>query len=339
MVEEEANSRIPMENTRKIIRRSIYTFLKNYHYFTTTAALFALPYSVSILLSQASLPSSSSSSLLPTIYSRFKLLFNAAGFPPSSELFAILSLKLSQTISTSIFTLPFTLTFLLLAKSSIIQALNQQKSSSPPPFLSIVSIHPSLFATYLFNSFLLLSANASAFSLLFFAFNLFEGFGFSSPNCILFLSAAGAVVYSIILANSLVICNLALVLSGMERSGGFLALLKACVLIRGRTSTALSLALPINLAMAGIEALFQYRVVRPYFLNDRLKSSIALEGMLISYLYALFVVLDTIVTCKFIKSCKTVYSVDQEDGYHYRIKITEESRGSCMMLKNCEEIP
>jgi hypothetical protein len=77
----------------------------------------------------------------------------------------------------------------------------------------------------------------------------------------LFLSAA-AVVYSIILANVIIICNLALVISGMERFGGYLAILKACVMIRGRASTALSPTLAVNIALAGVEALFQYRIVR-----------------------------------------------------------------------------
>jgi hypothetical protein len=48
----------------------------------------------------------------------------------------------------------------------------------------------------------------------------------------------------------------------MERFGGYLAILKACVMIRGRASTALSLTLAVNIALAGVEALFQYRIVR-----------------------------------------------------------------------------
>ncbi|KAK3225760.1 hypothetical protein Dsin_005622 [Dipteronia sinensis] len=281
------NKTIPMEKPTKIMRKSIYTFLKNYEYFTTTAAVVVFPFSVSVLLSQAILPSSW------WIYNRVRTLFHAAGFPQSSELFNILSLKLSETISCTIFTLPFTLTFLLVAKASIIQALKKQK----PCFSSILSLFNPLLFTYICNSFLILSANATVFSLLFFAFNFLEGSGFSS----LFLSAAGAVVYSIVVANALIICNLALVLSGMERCGGYMAILKACLLLRGKTSTALSLGLPLNLAMAAIEALFQYRIVRHYRLG---MASMAFEGMFISYLYSISLLLDTVVTCMLYKSCK-----------------------------------
>ncbi|MFQ6636266.1 hypothetical protein Gotur_013577 [Gossypium turneri] len=74
-------------------------------------------------------------------------------------------------------------------------------------------------STFICNFFVLLSANSTAFCLLFFGFHLFNGFGFSSsPNWLIFMSAASAVLYSVILANALIICNLALVSSGMEKS-------------------------------------------------------------------------------------------------------------------------
>ncbi|KAF2311264.1 hypothetical protein GH714_021292 [Hevea brasiliensis] len=326
-----------MEKAGRIIRRSIYTFLQNYQYFTSIAALLAFPFSVSILLSQAIVPSSTS--LLPTIYYRLQNLFHAAGFPLSSEFFTILNLKLSQTISSSIFTLPFTLTFFLFAKASIIQALNHHKPSSPPSFFSFISIFNPLLLTYICNSILIISANATAFCLLFLSFNFLEGFGFYSRNNVLLLSAAGVVLYSVLLANALIISNLSLVLSGTERSSGYLALLKACVMIRGRTSTALSLALPVNLALAGIEALFQYRIVRASHRGQTPSSLMALEGMLIAYLYSIFLVLDTIATCIFFKSCKTSSCIDQEGKCAYKIEIADEDNVGYVSLKVSQELP
>lgn len=317
---------IPMEKASKIFRRSIYTFLQNYHYFTTVPALLALPFSASVLISQALIPSSSSFSslLLHTIYRRLQTLFDAAGFPPNSEFFTILNLKLSQTISSSVFTFPFALTFLLISKAFVIQSLNNNNTQKKP-FLSLsffsntISLYLPLLFTYLCNSILILSANATVFTLLFFAFNFFDGFGFYSPNTLLFLSAAGAVLYSIVLANALIISNLALVLSGMQTGssggGGYMAILQACVLIRGRASTALSLALPVNFGLAAIEALFQYRVVRAFHVNGRLGSSMVSEGIFVAYLYSILVVLDTIVSCMFFKSCKIgSWWMDQEEG-------------------------
>lgn len=311
-----------MEKSYKIIRKSIYTFLQNYQYLTSILAFLILPYSASILVSQAlisSSSSSSSSSLFPTIYARLKTLFDAAGFPPSLQFFIILNQKLSQTISSCLFTLPFTLTFLLISKSFIIQSLNKNNNNKPN---STLSIYYPILITYIYNSFLILSANATVFTLLFFAFNFLEqtlDFYYSSTS-ILILSASGAVLYSIVIANTLIICNLALVLSGIEKCSGYLAILKACVMIRGRTSTALCLALPLNLGLAAIESLFHYRIVTSYHKHGKLGCSLVLEGSFIAYLYAILVVLDTIVNYMFYKSCK----IDCSELYEIKVVDQEE---------------
>lgn len=314
-----------MEVSCKILRRSTHSFLQNYHYFTSTAAFLVFPFSASILLSQALVPSPSS--FLPHIYNKLRTLFDAAGFP-SSQLFTILNLKVSQTVTSSIFTLPFTLTFLLIAKASIIQVLNHHKPTSPPPsFKSITSLYKPLLHTYTFNCFLILSANATAFGLMFLAFSFIERLGYSSfSSLILFMSIAGAVLFSVILANALVICNMALALSGIEGHGGYLAVLKACFLLRGRTSMALFLALPVNVALAAIEALFQFRVVRPYHIAGIARPCVALEGIFIAYLYSIFIILDTIVSCMFYKSLKTESWICQEDKHLFMIEFPDEDK-------------
>ncbi|MED6194367.1 hypothetical protein PIB30_027749 [Stylosanthes scabra] len=311
-----------MEVSTKILRTSIHTFLQNYHYFTSTPAILAIPFSASILISQALLSSSSyssSSSIMPHIFNHLKTLFSAAGFPSTSQFFSILNLKVSQTITCSILTLPFTLTFLLIAKASVIQALsNNQKPviTIPPSFTSIFSHYNQLFHTYLHNSFFILSANATSFCLLFLAFAIAEGLGYSSsPGCSTLLSAAGAILFSVILANALVICNMALTLSAMEGKGGYMAILKACVLLRGRTSMALFLALPANAGLAAIEALFQLRIVRTYDNGGKMRPWMVSEGILIAYLHSIFIILDSIVSFMFYKSCKIAEAslVDSED--------------------------
>lgn len=338
-MEEYFSSSIPMEKTGKIFRRSIYTFLSNYQYFTTVA-LVAFPFSASILLSQSQ-SLVHYSSLLPPIHNRLQSLVYAAGLPPSSDFFTILSLKLSQTITSTILVLPFTLSFLLVAKASIIHALTQQKLSPQLKISSFISLYNPILLTKICNSLVILSANATSFSILSVAFNTLEYFNLlSSPKSVLFLSAAGAVLYSIILANALIICNLALVLSGMEKSGGYISILKACVMIRGRNSTAITLALPLNMALAAIEALFQYRVMGAYSHKGFPTSSMVLEWMFIAYLYSIFIVLDTVISCVFFKSCKTAFRTedDDESRYYYQIEISKEDDcNSFTNVKTLEE--
>ncbi|QCD80844.1 uncharacterized protein LOC114176984 [Vigna unguiculata] len=330
------NEQLQMEVSCKILRTSIHSFLRNYHYFTSTAAFLAFPFSASILLSQALVPTPSS--LLPQIYTRLRILFDAAGFPSSSQFFTILNLKVSQTITSSILTLPFSLTFLLIAKAFIIQALNHHKPTLHPSFNSLLSLYKPLLHTFFCNCFLILSANATSFGLMFLAFSFIESFSyFSSPgNLILFVSVSGAVLFSVILANALVICNMALALSGMEGHGGYFAILKACLLLRGRTSMALFLALPVNVALAAIEALFQFRIVRPYHVAGIAGPCVALEGIFIAYLYSIFIILDTIVSCIFYKSVKTGLWIHQEDKYLFRIGFPDEDQYGYM---STEELP
>ncbi|XP_057517691.1 uncharacterized protein LOC130798638 [Amaranthus tricolor] len=367
----EENPAISMGKAGKITRKSVHTFLQYYQYFTTIATLIMLPFSISVLISQSII--SSSFNLLPSIYNHLLSLFFAAGFP-SSHFFSLISLKLSQTILSSIVTLPFSLSFLLLAKSSIIHFFTQkidhnghQSSISHNVRIqkeevtdrsysnslereskknghsqentqkidhnhnhkssSFINHYSPILSTHICNTFIIFGANATCFSLLFLAFNFLEGFYLDSPKWVLFFSCIGAIFYSIILANALVVCNLALVSSGIERKGGLLSIVQACVLIRGKTSTALALAVPVNLGLAAVEALFHYRIVA----NSMKQNSytlwlVALEGMLIAYIYAMILVLDVIMSCMFYQSCK--------EGYHHGKNDHDLDHGCVMEVEN-----
>ncbi|KAK6123054.1 hypothetical protein DH2020_043206 [Rehmannia glutinosa] len=317
MEEEYYSSSFPMAKPTKIMRTSIFLFLQNFQHFTSTPTLLAVPFAVSTLLSQ---PLIASSPLFPLVHGRLRSLLAAAGFPPSLELFAILNLKLSQTILSFLFALPFTLSFLLLSKASTITTLFHKNA-----IFSWISIHNPLLITQCCNSIVVLSANATCFCVLLIFFNCYDLLGLSSPRTLLLLFATGAIIYSIVLANAYVVCNLSLIVSGIEKRGGANAILKACLLVRGRTATALSLAVPMNMALAAVEALFQYRVVRAYNREMAIDCYIVLEAMLVAYMYSALIVLDTIVGSVFLKSCKT-------DFYH-QIEIQERDYEKCLLGK------
>ncbi|PSR96630.1 K(+)-insensitive pyrophosphate-energized proton pump (H(+)-PPase) like [Actinidia chinensis var. chinensis] len=320
---------IPLEvRPWKILRTSIHTFLQNYQYFTISALL-ALPFSLANLLSQTLVPFSP---LLPKIHLHLQPLFHASNFPLSPKLFSILTLTLSRTLTSSILVLPFSLSFLLIAKTSIIQILSLQKPPLQPSFSSFLSIYNPILLTQICNLFLILSVNATCFSLLFLAFNFLEGLGYSSPASLLSLFATGFILYSLILANTIVTCNLALVSSGVEKYAGVFAILKACVLIRGRAATALAVAVPVNIALGGVEALFQYRVVRAYNEASSFEGFMGLEGFFVAYLYSIVVVIETIVSCELFKRCRSAFRVGNEEGrYFYWIEAGN--------VKNLEVLP
>lgn len=317
-----------MERTGKIIRLSVYTFLKDFQYFTTTPVLLMLPFSASVLLSQAVFPSSSSPSLI--IHAHFKSLFHAAGFSASSLLDSLINLDLSQTMFNYVLSLPFILSSLLIAKASIIQVLNDRQPSLPPPFSSFILLYKPLLVTHIWNLIINMTINMAAF-------NTIKAFEFYSNNPI-FLLVARTVFYTI-LTNIVVVCNLALVVTGMEECTGYLAIHKALLLRRGTNSMALLLALPLSFGLAAIEALFRYRIVRAYRLNGRPSASMALEGLFIACLYSLLVVLDTIACCLFFKSCRSIFWTDEADGYNHVELSKKEGKHSRPMLRTLEELP
>ncbi|KAL5205250.1 hypothetical protein ABZP36_033459 [Zizania latifolia] len=301
----------------RVLRAAVAAFFHGYHCYTSVAALLVFPFSAAVLASGGAM--ATSSGVLRGMSARLRSMFHAAGFPPSA-FFALLNAKLSQTVFTFAATLPFTLTFLLLAKACVAAMLRDHRDDAQerprgggegrrrlaelPPCASVASAYPALVATHLFNSFAMLSANAAVFSLLFLAFNGADLLGFTSHAATLALSAAGAIVYSVAIGIATVVCNLAMVVAAMERCAGHAALLRTCVVIRGRVPTALALALPTNLGMASSEALFQLRVVSQRPLAGKFAPGLAGEAFSIAYIHALCVVLEIIVSCIFYRSCR-----------------------------------
>ncbi|RVW80950.1 hypothetical protein CK203_037303 [Vitis vinifera] len=224
-------------------------------------------------------------------------VIHALGFSPSLQLFLLSDFGVSYSIFSSVFSLPFT--------------------------LSSLSWQGSLFLTQVCNSVIIFTANAVAFSVLFMGFNSLESFDSSSKNPLI-LFVARSFSYSF-LANTMVLCNFALVVTGMENCSGYLAVFKACSLLRRcGNSRALLMALPANLGAAAVGELFHYRIVRAYHLSGRPGCIyMALEGLLIAYLYSLLIVLDTIVSCLFFKSCKPTFQMDQTGGCHYQIELVK----------------
>ncbi|KAK9090767.1 hypothetical protein Sjap_023944 [Stephania japonica] len=320
-----------MDSTGTILRRSVHTFLKNYQFYTFVPASLALPFSLSILISHDFFSSSSSPPLLPAINTRLQTLFEAAGFPTYSRLFSLFTLKLSQTLSSSILTLPFTLSFLLIAKAYVIQSMHHQSppSSLPRRLPSITPLYSPILSTYISNSIIILGANSSILFSLFLACTALGAFRSWSAYYLLFGSTVGAILFALVLAKAIIVCNLALIVSGMEKHcNSFSAISRSLELMRGWSSTGLVLAITCNFALAAVEALFQYRVVRPRNANSSGYSPFyaTCEGLLIAYLYSIVIVVDAIASCMFYKSCRS--SSSRMDHMrcrrHYDCEIAEE---------------
>ncbi|WOL01696.1 hypothetical protein Cni_G10413 [Canna indica] len=304
-----------MAKAMKTLRRSFRAFFRSSHSFTATAALLVFPVSAATLLAHSL---ALSSPALHAISSRLAFLFEAAGFP-LSQFFSLLTSKLSQTLFTSAAALPFALTFLVLAKASvflIIHGSTPARRSAMPSISSLLRLYPPLALTHLLNSLFILSANAAVLSLLFLAFNVLSVLHLATSAAVLAVSASGVILYSFVLANAAVACNLATVISAADDSGGHVSILKALVLVRERTATAVTLSLPASMGTVAIEALFRYRVMRPHRTpSGALHPLVICEAFPIIYMHSLLLVLDTIIACIFLRSCRPScdeYALDRE---------------------------
>lgn len=289
------------------MRKSVHIFLRHYQYFTSISAFYALPFSLSILLSQALIPNSIL--LFPTINARLLSLFDVVGLTPSSDFFTLVALKMSRSISSYVIIFPFALSFLVLAKASVIRHLNYVHKKRV-----LGSMYKSLLVTHIWGCFLMIAANATSLAILFLGLTLLDGLNMSSPDCVNALSALWVILYSVLVTKTIVVCNLGLVITGMEEgAAGLMSIIKASILIRGRSLIALALVVPVNLGLAALETLFEYRIWRPFDQREGALSWILMEGTLIAYLYSVFVILDVIIGWVFYSSCKEAGPDIQED--------------------------
>ncbi|GER38590.1 tetratricopeptide repeat protein [Striga asiatica] len=305
------------KTTRMLMRRSISTFLQDFHHFTSTPALFALPFALSTLLSP---PLVSSSRFFPPLHARLQALLFASGVRPSSRLFSFLTLNLSRALLSFVFLLPFSLSSLLLSKAFVIRALFPRHGTSSsssehdttqkkPVFFSWITTLNRLVATQFCNVLVVFSANATCLSLLVACFNALDLSGLSySENALAGVTMSAAVVYSVVAANAYVACHLALVVSCVSGRAGFGPILEACFLVSGRRRAALALAVSANAALAGVEAIFRCRVVRGYYYYGRVMSwPVVLEAVLIGYMYSVVLVVDAIAGCVLLEGCGRGY--------------------------------
>jgi hypothetical protein len=321
-----------MGSAGKIVRTALHAFFRHYHPASSAASLLALPFSAAALLSRTHPALLAPSHALSR---RLRRVLVAAGFPPASQLLFLLSHRLSQRACAFLSTLPFSLSFLLLAKACAVRFCCPASSSAPALFQQrcrqrqrgpeaassvrevVGSSYPAMARTQLVNCLALLLANAAVFAALLAAFNAAEALHLLGPatggRAVLALSAAGVIVYSVALANAAAVCNLATVVAAAEGRGGGRAMLKALLMLlrAGDAATAIAASLPASLALAAVEALFELRVMRPYAASGgRVTAAMVLEGLLVAYIHAMICVLDTVITTMVYQSCRASHSCE-----------------------------
>ncbi|XP_020522883.1 uncharacterized protein LOC110007269 [Amborella trichopoda] len=212
-------------------------------------------------------------------------------------------LMLSNSTLSFIMCFPLYITFSLLAKAAVSQAVKDSYDGIKPSIESTLHdirgglIWAKMIHTCVWEKIITVGFHFFFLILLKLVFNAFFSLHLGQKMWV-FWAVLGVVCvfYCIGLANIIIVCNLAGILPVLEAdSYGFEAMIRANNLIRERRQTALIMALITKLNLGFIECLFEHKMSRSLGLWE--------VPMLVS-MYSLVLVMENIMTAVFHRMCR-----------------------------------
>ncbi|CAN8239043.1 unnamed protein product [Cochlearia groenlandica] len=218
-------------------------------------------------------------------------------------------LKFSETAVSSATCFPLFITLSLLSRAAIVYSVDctySMRKVVVSKFLVIViRLWKRLVFTYLWVCLVIVVCLTSFCVFLVAVCSSFFVLGFS-PD----FNAYGAVfvglVFSVVFANVIIICNTTVVISILEDVSGPQALVRANDLIKGQTQVGLLIFLGSTMGLTFVEGLFEHRVKSLSYGDG---SSRIWEGPLLVVMYSFVVLIDTMMSSVFYFSCRS-YSME-----------------------------
>lgn len=291
----------------EILRETVRIFRYNCSVFVIIVALLICPMSAvfmsNLLVDQ---------SIVKRLTIRLLLVAKTSGLPlrpfikQSCQRFA-------ETIVSSGMCFPLFITLSLMAKAAVVYCVDftySRKAVDVSKFFVIIRrLWRRLVSTYIWmcmvivgvvtTFFVALVAVCSVLSVI----ELFQDFP-------VYGAVMMGLVFSIIFAYAIVVCNIALVICVLEDVTGPQALLRAGILIRGQTQVGLLIFLGSTIGMAFVEGLFEHRVKTLSYGDG---SSRIWEGPLLVLMYSFIVLVDSMMSTVFYFSCRS-YRMEASDG-------------------------
>ncbi|GMH15285.1 hypothetical protein Nepgr_017126 [Nepenthes gracilis] len=200
---------------------------------------------------------------------------------------------------------PLYITLLLLSKAAAIYSVDcsYSKTQFDASKFSVIikKIWRRVVLTYLWACALIVGVLILFLVLLVAVCNFVLLFGFTS-DLIVYPGLAMAIVFSVVFAQAMITCNIAIVISVLENVSGSRALLRSIVLIKGQIQVALLLYLGSTIVMAFVRGLFEHRVKTLSYGDG---SSRIWEGPLLVIMYSFAVLIDSMMTAVFYFSCRS----------------------------------
>lgn len=286
-------------NALEILRETVRILRYNTTGLIGIAALLICPVSA-ILLSNVL----ANHSIVKTLTLRLLLVAKSSGLPLKPFIRQSCQ-KFSETVVSATLGFPLYITLSLLSKVAVVYTVDctySRKHFDLSKFYVIINkIWKRIVITYLWTCVVIVGCLTSFVVLLITVSCAFSVMGFPS-DLILYPALVLGLIFSIILANSIIICNTAVVISILEDVSGSQALLRSSSLIKGQTQVGLLIFLGSTIGMAIVEGLFEHRVKTLSYGDG---SSRIWEGPLLVIMYSFVVLIDSMMSAVFYFSCKS----------------------------------
>lgn len=287
-------------NALEILRETTWVLRANAPGFALIAALLICPVSA-LLLSDILVDQS----VVKRVTVRLFLVARSSGLPLRPFVKHSCQ-RLAEMALSTVACFPLYVTLLLLSKAAIVYSVDctySRKGFDPLKFYAIViKIWRRLLSTYLWACAVIVGCLTLFLVFLVAVCNLFSLLGFS-PALIVYPAVVVGLVFSILFANAIMVCNVAVLISVLEEVSGPQALLRSGVLIRGQTQVGLLIFLGSTIGTALVEGLFEHRVKTLSSYGEG--SSRMWEGSLWVVMHSFVVLFDSMMSAVFYFSCRS----------------------------------
>ncbi|KAL6969753.1 hypothetical protein U1Q18_029463 [Sarracenia purpurea var. burkii] len=305
--EDRSNHQFRSMSALEILRETVRILRFNSIGFMAIAALLICPVSA-VLLSNVLVDQS----IVNRLTIRLLLVAKSNGLP-LRPFIKQSCYKFSEMAISSAMCFPLYITLSLLSKTAVVYSVDctysRKKFDASKFYVIVTKIWRRLVSTYWWVCMVIVGCLTLFLILLAAVSSLFSIIGLPS-NFIVYPAIMVGLIFSVMFANAIIICNIAIVISVLEDVSGPQALLRSSVLIRGQTQVGLLIFLGSTIGMAFVEGLFEHRVKTLSYGDG---SSRIWEGPLLVLMYSFVVLIDSMMSAVFYFSCRS-FSMEASNG-------------------------
>lgn len=282
----------------EIMRETVRILRINSTAFMSIAALFICPVSA-VALSDVLVDHS----MVKRLTTRLLVIAKTAGLPLNTIVNQSFQ-RFSEMAVSAAMCFPLYMTLLLLSKTAVVYSVDcsySNKQFDAPKFWGILKkLWKRVLSTYFWACMVLAGLVTLFIALIVGICSVFLMCGFS-PDLIIYPGAIGGLAFSLVFANAIIICNVAIVISVLEEVSGPEALMRSSTLIKGQVQVGLLLYLVSSMGMAFVQGLYDHRVKKVSYGDG---SSRLWEGPLLVLMYSFVMLIDSMMTVVFYFSCR-----------------------------------